>query len=183
MAILNCVFKYKKSVGVSGRGWVCFVVVLSPFFFFFFCFLWSQLRHMEVPGLGVESELQLRNIPQPQELRIQAPSMTYPAACGNARSLTHWTSPGIKPASSQTPCQVLNPLSHNGNSRKGMSLEAGKQKSAGMMVSAIKISSFIRKVFQMLAKNKMIKLICTWSFNLGLFVSEHLCSRQNNSGS
>ena len=29
------------------------------FFFFFFCFLGPHSRHMEVPSLGVESELQL----------------------------------------------------------------------------------------------------------------------------
>ena len=29
-------------------------------FFFFFSFVWPHLRHMEVPGLGVESELQIR---------------------------------------------------------------------------------------------------------------------------
>ena len=36
----------------------CFVFWLF-FFFFFFCFLGPHLRHMEVPSLGVESELQL----------------------------------------------------------------------------------------------------------------------------
>ena len=34
----------------------------------------------------------------------------------NARSLTHWARPGIKPSSSQILCWVLNSLSHNGNS-------------------------------------------------------------------
>ena len=32
---------------------------LFYFTLFFFFFLWSQLQHMEVPGLGAESELQL----------------------------------------------------------------------------------------------------------------------------
>ena len=46
-------------------------------FFFFFplliFFLWLHLRHMEVGGLEVESELQ----PQPPQHQIQAASMTY----------------------------------------------------------------------------------------------------------
>ena len=32
--------------------------------FFLYFFLWPQLRHMEIPGLGVESELQLQSVPQ-----------------------------------------------------------------------------------------------------------------------
>ena len=51
------------------------------FLFFLFVFLGSHLWHMEVPRLGVESELQL-------------PS--YTAAHSNARSLAHWERPGIK---------------------------------------------------------------------------------------
>ena len=41
---------------------------------------------------------------------------------GNARSLTHQVSPVIKPIASQTPCWMLNLLSHNGNSLCGFSL-------------------------------------------------------------
>ena len=55
------------------------------FFFFFFAFLGPHLRHMEVPRLGVESELQ--------------PS-TYTTAHGNAGSLTQRARPGIEPLSS-----------------------------------------------------------------------------------
>ena len=44
------------------------------------------------------------------------PHPTYVAAWGNARSLIHWARPGIKPASSQKQRQVLNLLSHRGNS-------------------------------------------------------------------
>ena len=63
-----------------------------------FCFL-SHLRHMEVPGLGVKSELQLRSLPQPHWIR--ATHETYATACNIIGSLTHWASPGIEPASSQ----------------------------------------------------------------------------------
>ena len=68
-----------------------------------------HLCHMEVPGLVVKSELQ----PQPQQHWIQAPSVTYAAACGNTGSFTHWARPGIKPTSSWTLCLVLNPLNYN----------------------------------------------------------------------
>ena len=36
--------------------------------------------------------------------------------CSSARSPIHWVKPGVKPASSQTLCWVLNLLSHKGNS-------------------------------------------------------------------
>ena len=59
-------------------------------------FLGLHLQHMEVPRLGVKSELQL-----PQQHQIRAASVTYTTAHSNAGSLTHWMRPGIKPASSQ----------------------------------------------------------------------------------
>ena len=42
----------------------------------------------------------------------EAAAATYASACSNARSLTHWARPGIKPKCSQTQHQVLNLLSH-----------------------------------------------------------------------
>ena len=42
------------------------------------------------------------------------PHLWHVKACGDAGSLTHWVRPGIEPASSQTLCWVLNPLSHSG---------------------------------------------------------------------
>ena len=54
------------------------------FFLFHFCFSGPRLRHMEVPSLGVEWELQL---------------LAYTTAHSNAGSLTHWARSGIKPAS------------------------------------------------------------------------------------
>ena len=49
---------------------------------------------MKVPRLGVESEL------QPQQRQIWALSATYTTAPSTTRSLTHWSRPGIEPASS-----------------------------------------------------------------------------------
>ena len=45
------------------------------------------------------------------------PHLNYTAACGNTGSLTHWGRLGIEPTSSQRQCLVLNPLSHNRNSK------------------------------------------------------------------
>ena len=68
------------------------VLLLSPSFYSRICGIW------EVPGLGVESELQLRPTPQPL-----------------------WTLIPLSETRDQTrilmdPRQVLNPLSHSGNS-------------------------------------------------------------------
>ena len=56
---------------------------LCLFFFFsyLFCFLGPHPRQMEVPRLGVQSEL--------FECQIRASSATYTTGHGNAGSLTH----------------------------------------------------------------------------------------------
>ena len=64
------------------------------FFFFFFVFLGSHWQHMEVPRVGVKSELQ----PQPQQQQIGSTSVTYSTAHGHARSFTHWARPGMEPS-------------------------------------------------------------------------------------
>ena len=51
------------------------------FFFLLFFFLGPQLWHKGVPGLGVESDLQLLAL----QCRIPAVSATYAAAGSNAR--------------------------------------------------------------------------------------------------
>ena len=86
------------------------------FFLDYFWFLWPHLWHLEVPRLEVESEWHLPAYAiatatqdpshvcnlhhSSQQHRIQAGSVTYNRANSNARSLTHWARPGIKPASS-----------------------------------------------------------------------------------
>ena len=52
-------------------------------------------------------------MPQPRQPLIWATSVVYAAACGSARSITHWARLGIEPTSSWTLCWVLNLLSHN----------------------------------------------------------------------
>ena len=80
-------------------------------------FLWLHLQHMEVSRLRVQTELQLRPTPQPWQHQIWAASAAYAAACGNARSSTQLARSGIEFTSSQRQCQVLNLLSHSGNSQ------------------------------------------------------------------
>ena len=84
------------------------------FSFFFLSFLWPCLQHPEVPRSNWSCSC--RPTPQPQQGWIQAASTNYAAACGSTQFLTHGTRPGIEPTFSQTLCQVLNLLSHNGNS-------------------------------------------------------------------
>ena len=57
------------------------------FLFFFFGFLGPHPQHMEVPRLGVESELQLQTYAT--ATTKPATSVTYTTAHGNTRSLTH----------------------------------------------------------------------------------------------
>ena len=65
------------------------------FLFFVFCFfvflpfLGPLPRHMEVPRLGVQSELQLRVYATATATRIRAASVTYTTGHGNAGSSTH----------------------------------------------------------------------------------------------
>ena len=60
-------------------------------------FLGPYPRHMAIPRLGLESELQL---PEPQQHQIWAMSVTYTTAHGNTGSLTHWARAGTEPATS-----------------------------------------------------------------------------------
>ena len=53
----------------------------------FFCFLGLHLRHMEVPRLGVELELQV--LATATATQIPAASVTNTTAHGNTRPLTH----------------------------------------------------------------------------------------------
>ena len=78
---------------------------------------------MEILRLGGELELQLQPVPQPQQHGIWATSATYAIAWGNAGSLTLSARSGINSASSQRQCQILNLLSHNGNSENSWFLK------------------------------------------------------------
>ena len=85
-------------------------------FLFFFPFLHPYLQHIEFPRLGVQSEWQLQA--RPTAMATPDPS----CICDLHHSLCQcWilnprSEAGIEPASSWVLCQVLNLLTHNGNS-------------------------------------------------------------------
>ena len=65
-----------------------------------FFFLGLHLQHMEVPRLGIQSELLLPAYATATAMPDQVASVTYTTAHGNARSLTPWARPVIKPSTS-----------------------------------------------------------------------------------
>ena len=67
-------------------------------FIFFVYFLGPHMQHVEVPRLGVQSELQL--MAYTTATAKQDLSHVCDTAHSNARSLAHRTSPGMEPASS-----------------------------------------------------------------------------------
>ena len=83
-------------------------------FFFFFLFTVAPVTYGHSQARG-QIRAAAASIHQPQQHQIWAASETFTTICSNARSLTYWLRPGVKPASSWTLCQVLNQLSHNGN--------------------------------------------------------------------
>ena len=76
---------FLKELTTSVLNWAYFKLLNGYFILIYFCFLGLHAQHMEVHRLGVQSELQL---------------LGYTTAHSNARSLTHWASPGVKPATS-----------------------------------------------------------------------------------
>ena len=74
-------------------------ITTLTFFFFFFGFLGPNSRHMEVPRLGVKSELLL-----PAYATVTATAMPClrptPQLMDNAGSLTHQARPGVEPTTS-----------------------------------------------------------------------------------
>ena len=81
-----------------------------------FFFLGPHLRQMEVPRLGVESELQL--LAYITATATPDLSFIWDLHCSlqQHQSLTHRARPGIEPVSSWTLCWILNLLSHSENS-------------------------------------------------------------------
>ena len=77
-----------------------FVFVVVVVLFFVFCLIGPYLQNMDVPSLGVESELRLPAYTTATATQELSMSVTYTIAHGNARSLTHQARPEIKPMSS-----------------------------------------------------------------------------------
>ena len=96
--------------------WLIWGVVAFFFFFLFFSFLRPHLQLMEIPRLGVESELQLLAYTPATAM----PDLSHICKLHHS-SRQHWILNPLMEARDQT-CilmdtgQVLNLLSHNGNS-------------------------------------------------------------------
>ena len=95
-------------------GWGNYTVIFL-LLFPFLIFSAVPMAHGSSQARGwIRAEAEVE--PQPWQHRIWAASVTYAAACGNARSLIPWVRPGIEPTSSWRQCWVLNLLSRSGNS-------------------------------------------------------------------
>ena len=88
-----------------------------PFFFFclfFLVFLGAHPWHMEVPAAAT---------PQLQQRQMHATSTTYTEAWGDAGSFNPLSRARDQTSLSMDTCQVLNPLSHNGNSSQNFLID------------------------------------------------------------
>jgi len=87
--------------------------ILCPFFFFF---LQLHMWHMEIPQARGQTSCSCWLTPQPQQCRIWVASTTYTTAGGNSRSFNPLSKAGEQTHILMDTSQVLNLLSHNGNS-------------------------------------------------------------------
>jgi len=69
-------------------------------FLFFLLFRAARTGIWRFPGYGSNGSYSCRPMPQARPCLIWADSAIYTTAHSNARSLTHWARPGIKPPSS-----------------------------------------------------------------------------------
>ena len=87
----------------SSRSKYLIDFVDQKFFFFFFSFsLRPHLQHMEVPGLGVESEQQLPAYPTAIATATPDPSLIWNLYHSMRLCQIHWVRPGIEPTFSWT---------------------------------------------------------------------------------
>ena len=84
-------------------------VCLFVYVFIYLVSLGPHPLHIEVPRLGVESELHLPAYTKATAMPDWAVSATYTTVHGNTGSLTHWVRPGIKPAASWLLVRFVSP--------------------------------------------------------------------------
>ena len=93
----------------------CFILFFS-FFCFFFLFLGLHRKHMEVPRLRVELEVQLSA--HPTATATQYPSRIYDLHHSSWQRwiLTHWMRPGTEPTSSWIPVRFISAVPQGNSS-------------------------------------------------------------------
>ena len=108
------------------------------FMFFLFCFFRATPWHMEVPRLGVKSELQ-----QP----------AYTTAHSNTRSLTHWARPAIKTASSWILVRFV-------STEAQWKLISGFSRSSKLLLYTTSSRNAILKKYESSGKHRIWKPLC-----------------------
>lgn len=93
---------YPKGRVIQSRRDLCLRILITGLFFFFFFFFFPGPHpgHTEVPRPRVKGSNQSFSywlMPQPQQCRTQAMSVTYTTAHGNIRSPSHGARPGMEP--------------------------------------------------------------------------------------
>ena len=88
--INNLLLHHQKTVSFN---------IVMPFFFFPGFFQGHTHSIQKFLGQRLKRSYSYQPMPQPQQHRIQARSVTYTTAHANARSLTHGARPGIEPVS------------------------------------------------------------------------------------
>ena len=107
---------HRVSVQIMNKFWRWTVVMVAKHLFFFF-FLGPHLQHMEVLGLGVKLGLQLPAYITSMAVPILSHVCDLRHGLWQRQILNPLREAGMELSPSRTLCQVLNPLSHSGNSR------------------------------------------------------------------
>ena len=89
-----------QAIAVMPLKWCITKELLFLFFGYFLPFRATPMAHGGYQARGQIGAAAAGLHHSPQQCRIWAISVTYTTAQGNARPLTHWARPGIKPASS-----------------------------------------------------------------------------------
>ena len=84
--------------------------------------------YVKFPGSGSNWSCSYRPAPQPQQCQIQAVSVTYTVALSNARSLAHWSRPGVGPISSWILAGFLTHQASRGTPRSTLSEKTWNQR-------------------------------------------------------